>query len=386
MGNKYHQLLSLLVLVSLTFVACSAAVTPAETGQKPAQPAPVSVPVSDWERTLAEARKEGKVVIYGTVGQATREALVQGFKNDRGLQLEFLSGRGSELAVKLMRERTAGLYVVDAFMGGATTMLTDFKPAGLLEPIRPVLMQADVANEKSYFEGRFPAIDKDGLVYQLMLTVIPGTTLINLDMVREAELISYHDLLQPRWKGKIVMNDPSTAGRAQTFFSRTAYLKTLAPRFWADLSKQEPVISRDERAQVEGVAKGKYAVGWAADDESALVFQRAGAPVRYIKFKEDPLPLVSGSENFALLTRPPHENARNVFVNWLLSKEGQTAYARASNRQAVRLDVPTDHLTPEAIRQPGVQYFNSDVEDFIIWRATEGNKQAREAMATVLSK
>jgi len=220
-----------------------------------------------------------------------------------------------------------------------------------------------------------------------MLSVVPYTGLVNSDMVKEGELNSYYDLLQPKWKGKLAINDPTTAGRGETFFSRTAYMKTLDPKFWSDLLKQqEPMITRDERGQVEWVAKGKYPIGWATDDNTIMVFKKAQAPIREIRFKEDPIPLVSASENLALLTNPPNKNARKVFVNWLLTKEGQTVYARATERQSIRLDAPTDHLAPDCVRQPGVQYFANDTEEFITWRGTEGNKQAKQIFGPFLGR
>jgi ABC-type Fe3+ transport system substrate-binding protein len=56
-----------------------------------------------------------------------------------------------------------------------------------------------------------------------------------------------------------------------------------------------------------------------------------------------------------LLTKAPHPNAAKVYINWLLSKEGQTGFARASGYISARLDVPTDHAEwrvpiPSAIR------------------------------------
>lgn len=408
MKTRCISLLILVILVTLSVAACTpqAAPTPAATqaptsppkatekAAAPATQAPTAPPKAttpakpawqaDWDKTLAEAKKEGKVVIYATVGQVVREAMTEAVKKKYGLELEFLVGRGSEVGQKLLRERIAGLYLADVYMGGPTTLLKDIRPTGALESIRPLLVLPEVTDNKVFYGGKLPFIDKEELVFQLMLTVIPYTAVINTDLVKDGELNSYYDLLQPKWKGKIVMNDPTTAGRGETFFSRTAYMKTLDPKFWTDLLKQEPVITRDERAQVEWVAKAKHLVGWAADDNTILVFKQAKAPIKEIRFKEDPIPLVTGAETLSLLKDAPHKNARKVFVNWLLTQEGQNLYAKATDRQGIRVDAPTAHLSPEFVRQPGVQYFNNDVEEFIVWRGSEGNKLAKQIFASVL--
>ena len=54
----------------------------------------------------------------------------------------------------------------------------------------------------------------------------------------------------------------------------------------------------------------------------------------------------------ALFNRAPHPNAAKVYLNWLLSKEGQTIFARATGYISARLDVPTDHA-PQRVPIPG---------------------------------
>jgi iron(III) transport system substrate-binding protein len=55
----------------------------------------------------------------------------------------------------------------------------------------------------------------------------------------------------------------------------------------------------------------------------------------------------------ALFNKAPHPNAAKIYINWLLSKEGQTIFARANGYISARLDVPTDHTEPWRVPQPG---------------------------------
>lgn len=67
----------------------------------------------------------------------------------------------------------------------------------------------------------------------------------------------------------------------------------------------------------------------------------------------------------ALINESPHPHAARTFINWLLSKEGQTVYSRAWGVQSRRLDVPVEHLDPLLIRKEGVNYVFQNTEEFI---------------------
>ncbi|HKZ50239.1 MAG TPA: hypothetical protein VJ256_00575, partial [Dehalococcoidia bacterium] len=59
-------------------------------------------------------------------------------------------------------------------------------------------------------------------------------------------------------------------------------------------------------------------------------------------------------------------NAAKVFINWFLTKEGQTEYARSRDLGSRRLDVSADWLKPFAI--PDMRWWDS--------YSQEGNEMA----------
>ncbi len=71
---------------------------------------------------------------------------------------------------------------------------------------------------------------------------------------------------------------------------------------------------------------------------------------------------LDGSGFADIVNRAPHPNAAKVWINWFLSREGQTANTRASGVQSTREDIPTDFLVPSTVRQPGVKYRRLNVE------------------------
>lgn len=68
-----------------------------------------------------------------------------------------------------------------------------------------------------------------------------------------------------------------------------------------------------------------------------------------------------------MINKPAHPNAAKVFLNWFLSREGQTVFTRAHGGHSARIDVPTEGLDPDLVRKPGVKYFvGADSEAFLI--------------------
>ncbi|MBI4331708.1 MAG: hypothetical protein HY673_10555 [Chloroflexi bacterium] len=65
-------------------------------------------------------------------------------------------------------------------------------------------------------------------------------------------------------------------------------------------------------------------------------------------------------------TGRPHPNAAKVFANWYIGKEATTLFSRFLELQSARLDVPTDFLSPERMRDPSVKYLIAESEDFYL--------------------
>ena len=64
-----------------------------------------------------------------------------------------------------------------------------------------------------------------------------------------------------------------------------------------------------------------------------------------------------GSCCMAVLSKAPHPNATKLFVNWVLSREGQVAWQKYTEANSLRMDIPKTDLSPNDIPQKGVNYF-----------------------------
>lgn len=372
---KRVSILVLSLVLVLIVAGCAPKTAPAPQAAAPASPTVTGQAVSpqtpakeawqvEWEKVVNAAKKEGTVVLYSTAGGIMRQAMSDAFRARYGLGVEMLSGKGAEVSAKLISERNAGLYLADVYIGGTTTPINQLKPIGVLDPLEPVLILPEVVDPKMWFGGALRWVDPAHTI--LVFLGYPNTNVaINTKLVKPEEIKSYRDLLNPRWKGKIVMNDPTVAGTgAKTFAVVGWHIMDLD--FWREVAKQEPLVIRDQRLMVEWLAHGKYALLLFPDTPTMTEFMNAGAPLAWITPVEGTY-LSSGHGNVALVNRAAHPNAAKLFINWLLSKEGQTVFSKAYGSQSNRVDVPAEGLDPLKVRQTGVKYFlEADKEDFLL--------------------
>lgn len=315
----------------------------------------------DWDKALQEGKKEGTVVIYSTGGGEVR-VLATAFQKKYGIAVESVVGRGAELTARLSSERKAGLYLVDLYLGGSGTAIVDWKGMGALAPIEPILILPEVLRPDVWYTGKLIFLDKQKLVVKgLAYASVPLA--INTNLVKPDEIKSYKDLLNPRWKGKIVMNDPTTRGTGGKT-AATVGLELMGWDFMEALAKQEPVIVRDQRLQIEWLAQGKYAIAFAPLTTPLAEFIKAGAPIKELTPVEGSH-YTGGVGNIALVDRAPHLNATKIFVNWYLSREGQTLMSQETLNPSARLDVSTAGMDESRILKPGLKYVDSDSEDFL---------------------
>ncbi len=204
-----------------------------------------------------------------------------------------------------------------------------------------------------------------------------NTIAINTNLVKPDEIKSYYDLLNPKWKGKIIMNDPTISGVGVKSFSVLGF-HILNLDYFRQLAKQEPVINRDQRLQVEWIAKEKYHVLFAPRPAPMMEFKRAGAPVAYASTPSEGTYLSVGGGVASIINRAAHPNAAKIFINWFLSREGQSLVTAIEGSQSAREDAIPEGLDPVLLRKAGVKYFiGSDSEEFIA-RDSEYIKAAQD--------
>lgn len=325
--------------------------------------------VDGWEKVLTAAEKEGSVVVAGPSGSAIRNAITQGFsKAFPKIKLQYIGGRGGQLASRIRAERQGGIYSVDVLVQGTTTALIYFKPMGALNPVHETLILPAVKDTKYWQDDRLEFADKDRNLNLVFAVAAQSPIVYNLDQVKPEEIDELSELLNPKWKGKFLINDPIPSGSGNvTFrFIWQALGRNKAPDYFMKLREHAATVDRDERRMIEWIASGKYGFNLGSSGRITNELLDRGLKFGVLAEFEDHGTYVSpGPSSLALFNRAPHPNAAAVFINWLLTKEAQTAWSKASGFVSRRSDVPTDHLPSYVVPKPGRKYWSSYLEEYL---------------------
>ena len=116
------------------------------------------------------------------------------------------------------------------------------------------------------------------------------------------------------------------------------------------LLQQDIFISRDQRQLGDALARGKLAFALGVSFYTLEGFLSANLPINELPQVKEGLPASNGSGVIGVVKNAPHPHAARVFVNWLLSKEGQELYVKVMYQSTRRLDVDTKWLQEHGVR------------------------------------
>src|SRR5713226_242959 len=330
---------------------------------------------AEWERTVAAAKREGKLSLYLYYqGDGELEGVAQTFqKKYPEIVTTTVTGRGNQLGPRIMAERRAGKYLADVYIGGPTTPYSVFYPAKVLEPIRNALILPEVVDESKWWEGGHHYIDPENkYIFVFVGSVSSGYVSYNSKLVNPREFNSYWDLVQPRWRGKILSKDPKVSGSQRIGVRMYYYMPGLGPEFLRRLySEMDVVLTQEIRQATDWLANGKFSICFFCTDVPKA--KQQGLPVDEFmtaRWKEAPAVSAGSTGSLVLLNQAPHPNAAKLFINWLLSREGQTAYQEVTNtpinsEESMRTDIPKEVIPSEDRRLEGVKYMLFDRPEFM---------------------
>jgi len=324
---------------------------------------------AEWESVLAGAKKEGKVaVITGATTPEMREALTRPFQEKFGITVDFLTGRGAEVNARLVTELRAGQYQRDVYLASTVYGLNSLIPMGALARVEPALILPEIKEAKNWRGGAIEFADEGRQILVMALNQRP-ILFVNPNLAKPESFKSYKDLLDPRWKGKIVIDDPRKPGPGQASFAFFYLHPDLGPGFIRALAEQNPAILKDYTQEADAVGQGKYPILVGGNEPNVDARIKRGVPIVIV----DPQKLREGSDAnpgpgaLQVFKKTPHPNAAKLYINWLLSREGQTLYARASGYISTRADVPTDHTYSWRVPRPGsIKPYTAEAREKIV--------------------
>ena len=324
---------------------------------------------TEWEKTVAAAKKEGKLVLWGPPGANVREAYAEGFqKAFPGIEVDYTGATGSKQGPRLLAERRAGVYLVDVLTQGTTTMLQTLMPQNALDPIPPALILPEVTDPKNWWQNKLEFSDDEGKYNLVFASYVKTPIAINPKLVNLQEIRSYRDLLNPKWSGKIAMKDPTGPGPGLATATFWYTEPGLGPDFIRKFFGSQKIVRSDnDRQLLEWLVQGKYAIVIAPSEFTATGLKAKGLPVDLVggeHLKEGSY-LTAGNGSIALINRAPHPNAAKVFLNWVLGRQGQTLMTQGLGYASRRLDVTRDHLDPIVVPREGGKYQANYKEEYV---------------------
>jgi len=321
---------------------------------------------ANWDKTVEAAKKEGTVVLYGATGSGIRRSLTEGFEKAYPfLKLEYFPSEAGPLAARLTAEHKAQHFDVDALVTSTSATILTLKPQGILEPIKPVLILPEVMDGKNWIKGSLDFTDKEKQYNVAFFTGVKCFLGINTDVVGPQDIKSLQDLLDPRWKGKIATNDPRVAGPGAGAYGWA--MSAGGPEYLRRLRQQIGAVTRDDRQLWEWVARGKFPVSIGPSDKHFAILTREGIKnIAMVAGLKEGVLTSTSSGTVALPKNAPHPYAAKVFINWLLTKDGQLAASSGWGMVSQRVDVPPPADVPDyLIPKPGVQYVSTYSEEFM---------------------
>ncbi len=328
----------------------------------------------EWKQTIAAAKKEGKLVYHA--GSASAPYFREFQKRYPEIKaIRMLTRGGSAAAQRLMAERRAGLYASDILIMGGTSG-TRLANAGVLDPIEPNFILPEILDRSKWWKGKHHYVGKKS-GYVFVYAAIPRPFIgYNSKLVEPASLSSYWDFLNPKWKGKMVALDPVSGvrGGAGVPFRFVYHNPELGPTFLRRLlSETDLTYSGDGRQITDWLGVGKFTFAlFVTPRRTGFARAKAqGLPVNWFPprhFKEG-IPFSGGGNNVALVNKAPHPSAARLFINWFLSREGQSIAQKVGGGgegvDSVRIDIAKDVVPLEYRRQKGIKYFFTDYPDWM---------------------
>jgi len=295
---------------------------------------------ADEASVIEGAKREGKLVIYTGVERAAAQVLVNAFKSKYPfIAAETVRASSSKLATRLDAELEANRVGGDVIEFSLLYLTTSLQQRG-------ELLQYD-SPEYAKYPRQYSAPG-----YWAASGVSNIIVLLNTRKIDEANIPqSWWDLAKPFWKDKLTIDNLEVSGTGYNWLTAIVNDASLGWRFIEALGKNRPGIERGHAGMAQKVAAGEYAGAAEMSDFHLKNLRDAAAavPLRGVWPSEG---VPSEPWTSAILKRAPHPNAARLFLDFLLSREGQSLYVQTMGWVSARPDVapPEFREMPQGVK------------------------------------
>lgn len=271
-----------------------------------------AVPAFAQDARVEAAKKEGKVVWYTSLALPTAEKIGKLFEAAYpGIKVEVQRTGSQRILQRVMQETQANLKIVDVIHTSDAGHFVLLKEKKLLMKYSPAGIDVFPASFK----------DKDGYYFTLRATV--NVIAYNTKLVPAAEAPKgWKDLLDPKWRGKMVTAHPGYSGVISTHV--LALVQLYGWDYFKQLAQNRPMLVQSAVDPSTVVASGERAVAANGGDYTFYQMKKKGNPVAIV-FPKEGVPLVVSPT--AITAFAPHPNAAKLFTDFIFSRPIQQVLA-----------------------------------------------------------
>src|SRR5262245_7473916 len=264
----------------------------------------------DRKKLLEAAQKEGSVVFYTSMDAGDARTLTEAFqKKYPAIKPDFFRAGREAVFSRFALEQKAGRFVTDVVSVGEFHML-EMKKQGLITRYLSPEMQAFAPDFK----------DPQGYWTCVYLTV--AVLAYNTNRVKADELPRhYDDLLNPKWKKRMALdaNEERWVPGLMQIMGREK-----AVNFLKALAQQDIYIRRGRSLLTQLLLAGEFDVQIVAYWHEVNRLMHDKAPIGWVGIE----PAITGAPQISLITKAPHPNAGRLFIDFVISAEGQAMIAK----------------------------------------------------------
>lgn len=270
----------------------------------------------------AAAKKEGKLVWYTSTPVAQAQKIAGAFEKETGIKVEIFRSGGSEVLRRFQSELDARRIVADIMTTSDPAASALLAKKGVLVPFKP----------KHFDKIPDAAKDKDGNYIAQRLNIM--TIYMRGDKVADADRPkTWDDVTQPKYKGKLVMTDPSYTALQLTVVGMMS--KARGWGFYEKLQKNDVMIVRGNQQVSDNIKRGERVIAVGALDSYAAEDRAAGHNIVTV-YPADGTYIIPSPT--AIVKGSPNPNAAKLFAEFMIGDEAQKVFP-ADGGYAARADI-----------------------------------------------
>ncbi len=297
----------------------------------------------DWAETLARAKGQDLNLIVHSY--EAHEAVAREFqKKFPDIRVNVTAATPSSTAPRIVSEQKNGIYNWDSWWASTSNMNNIVLPVGGFEKLPDYFILPEVKDAANWRRPDMLYTSERGPFILVHSYYYEATGFINRSVVKGFTFAGVDDLVDPRLKGKIIIEEPTRPNGGSN--ASAAFLKLRGSDFVTKLfADQQPTFMTITRQITDAVSRGDAAIAIGGNPEAVAQCWKAGGCKDVSRMSQINYVLARG---VGVFKNAPHKDATKVWINWLLSREGQQTYVEMwaktneSGAVSMRSDVAPD--------------------------------------------